>query len=166
MKGALAFVGGLFLLWLIVWLLPSSAPPPVSSDAAGTVATASSTDSLLTPGRVLVLLLLAGGIGWAVYLRSRSDAPPSQAPLMHVVGRLALNPDQQLALVRCQDDVLLLGVSPGEITVLRTYGDGDFPDDADRLPAPAAADTSSVSQASLSGFADVLRQYTDSPRHA
>lgn len=169
MKGAVVLVGALFLLWLIVWLLPSSAPPPVHSDATGTVAgqTPSSdvTVPLITPGRILVVLLLAGGIGFALYLRQRSPSAPRPESPMHVVGRLAITQDQQLTLVRCQDDVLLLGLSPNGITLLRTYSDGTFPagPSADHL-APDAAPVSSES--SLPGFATLLRQYTRDSRHA
>jgi len=168
MKGALALVGALFLLWLIVWLLPTSSPPPVTSDAAGTVAAqpAAAGPSLLTPGRVIVIVLLGGGIGFALYLRSRSSSPPSSPSPVHILGQVAINQDQQLTLVRCQDDVLLLGVSPNEITLLRTYADASFAKEA--LPgADSAADAAPVApDASLSGFAHVLRQYTNPGRHA
>lgn len=166
MKGALALVGALFLLWLIVWLLPASSPPPVTSDAAGTVAADATPagPSLLTPGRIVVVLLLGGGIGFAFYMRSRSSSTPSGPSPVHILGQVAINQDQQLTLVRCQDDVLLLGVSPNEITLLRTYADASF---SDSVPASAAApDAPPVApDASLSGFATVLRQYTNSGRH-
>jgi len=169
MKGALALVGALFLLWLIVWLLPTSSPPPVTSDAAGTVAAkpAPSGLSLLTPGRIVVVLMLGGGIGFALYLRSRSSAAPSAPSPVHILGQVAINQDQQLTLVRCQDDVLLLGVSPNEITLLRTYADASFAEGALSAAGSPAPDAPPVSpDASLSGFANVLRQYTQSGRHA
>lgn len=168
MKGALALVGALFLLWLIVWLLPASNPPPVTSDAAGTVAAQSSpsSPSLLTPGRVIVVLLLAGGIGLALYLRTRSSSTPSRPSPVHIMGQVALNPDQQLTLVRCQGDVLLLGVSPNDITLLRTYADATFEDAALSSPDALPDAPPKPRHAPLSGFADVLRQYTNSGRHA
>ncbi len=173
MHGALALVGALFLLWLIVWLLPADAPPPVSSDAAGTVAAPSAASDagfrLITPGRVAVVLLLAGGIGFALYLRKQSSAAPSGPAPMHVIGHLSVAQDQRLTLVRCQDDVLLLGVSPNDITLLQTYSEASF---AAAAAPPVAADgaapnaPSDASGTALSGFADVLRQYTNSGRHA
>jgi flagellar biogenesis protein FliO len=174
MKGALALVGALFLLWLIVWLLPTSSPPPVTSDAAGTVAAQPSTNSpsLLTPGRITVILLLGGGIGFALYLRSRSSSTPASPSPVHILGQVAINQDQQLTLVRCQDDVLLLGVSPNEITLLRTYADASFAEEAFPVAGPSAAGPSAADappvapDPSLSGFANVLRQYTNPGRHA
>lgn len=172
MKGALILVGLLFLLWLIVWLLPTSAPPPVRSDAAGTVATQSDGESptfdLITPGRVLVLLFLAGGLGYAVYLRRRPGEATSASAPMHALGHLPLTQDQQLKLVSCQDEVLLLGISPNEITLLRTYSRAAF-SEAPPEGAPASFDASpsdAPPASHLSGFADVLRQYTNHGRHA
>jgi len=169
MKGALALVGALFLLWLIIWLLPASSPPPVTSDGAGTVATKTPSPgfSLLTPGRIVVVLMLGGGIGFALYLRSGSSSTPSTPSPVHILGQVAINQDQQLTLVRCQDDVLLLGVSPNEITLLRTYADASFAEGALPTTESPAPDAPPVTpEASLSGFASVLRQYTNSGRHA
>jgi len=171
MTGALTLVGALFALWLIVWLLPGSAPPPVSSDGAGTVATQSQTTgseiSLITPGRILVVLLLAGGIGYALYLRQQSTPSSATTAPMRSLGHLPITQDQQLKLVCCQDEVLLLGVSPNEITLLRSYPRNAFSDaatspDAERLPAEPPGSQGTA----LSGFADVLRQYTSNGRNA
>ena len=165
MKGALVVVGALFLLWLIVWLLPGSNPPPVTSDAAGTVAAPSKTTgpSLLTPGRILV----GGGIGFALYLRTNSSSTSTGSSPVRIMGQVALNQDQQLTLVRCQDDVLLLGVSPNEIALLRTYSETAFSDGSLPPPPETAPDTPPMARdSSFAGFADVLRQYTNSGRHA
>lgn len=170
MKGGLILIGTLFMLWLIVWLLPTSTPPPVRSDAAGTVATQSEEDSptfqLLTPGRVLVVLLLVGGGGYAIYLRRRSGEATSASAPMHALGHLPLTQDQQLKLVNCQDEVLLLGISPNEITLLRTYPRTAF---AEAPPTEAAVppdEPIASPDTRFSGFADVLRQYTSNGRHA
>lgn len=170
-KGILILAGALFLLWLIVWLLPGSEPPPVvSSDGAGTVA-APSDDSppefqLFTPGRIFVVLLLAGGLGYALYLNRTSDNAPTTPAPMQSLGHLPLTQDQQLKLVCCQDEVLLLGVSPNEITLLRTYPRSAFAE-ASPTDLEALAEVPSASNgAPLSGFADVLRQYTAYGRHA
>lgn len=172
-KGALLLVGALFALWLIVWLLPGSAPPPVHSDEAGTVATQPEESDpavrLITPGRALVMLLLAGGLGYALYLRQQSnDTTPGSAP-MQSIGHLPISQDQQLKLVSCQDEVLLLGISPNEITLLRTYPHAAF-EEASAAPSAgveALPDGPPVQpDASLSGFANLLRQYTNHGRHA
>ena len=170
MRGALILVGALFLLWLIVWLLPGGSPPPVSSDAAGTVAGSASGSGtelpLITPGRILVVLLLAGGLGYAVYLhRKQSGSATSSSAPMQSLGHLALTQDQQLTLVCCQDEVLLLGVSPNDITLLRSYPRDAFARPAGDAPPHSGAPPTQP-DASLSGFARVLRQYTSNGRHA
>lgn len=168
-KGALIFVGALVVLWLIVWLLPGSAPPPVSSDAAGTVAAQSSPSDpaypLITPGRIVVVLLLAGGLGYALYLRKQSNAPGRHAVPMQSLGHLSITRDQQLKLVSCQDEVLLLGISPSEITLLRSYPRSSFTE-ATAPPTARPDEPAAQHGTTLSGFADVLRQYTRNGRHA
>jgi flagellar biogenesis protein FliO len=144
----------------------------VTSDAAGTVAAQSSSPGagfqLLTPGRIFVVLLLAGGIGFAVYLRKQSPTATAGPAPMHVIGHLSIAQDQRLTLVRCQDDVLLLGVSPNNITLLQTYSEASFASAAAPPIADGAAPDASAaaSGTALSGFADVLRQYTNHGRHA
>ncbi len=172
-RGILVLGGAIFLLWLAVWLLPSGEPPPVNSDEAGTVAAqpggAGPAFELFTPGRVVVVLLLIGGLGYAVYVQKRSDTSTPQTVPMRVLGRLSITQDQQLQLVSCQDEVLLLGVSPGEIALLRAYPRAAFAertnarDEFEALPdeSPIAGDGTAFSR-----FADVLRQYTHNGRHA
>ena len=52
---------------------------------------------------------------------------------------------QQLRLVRCGGEVLLLGVTGGQISLLRRYPDDAF----EHVPPPATA----------AGFADLLRAH-------
>lgn len=169
-KGGLILVGALALLWLIIWLLPSSAPPPVSSDEAGTVAVqpdGSSSSQLLTPGRVLVVLLLGGGLGYALYLRRASGDTAAQRTLMQPLGHLPLTQDQQLKLVGCQDEVLLIGVSSDAISLLRVYPRAAFTEDENAAAAaPRPAEPPAPSRSTLSEFADVLHQHTHNGRHA
>lgn len=170
-KGVLVLAGALLLLWLIIWLFPGSEPPPVTSDEAGTVAVQTDGTSLqvFTPGRVFVALLLAGGLGWAVYLRRRSgDTLSSPAP-MQSIGALSISQDQQLRLVCCQDEVLLLGISPGDITLLRTYPRAAFAERVEAPDGPAALPHDppiARDGASFAKFTDILRQYTNNGRHA
>lgn len=161
--------GGLLLLWGLIVLIPSSPPPsPVASDEAGTVATSvEESDGLtvFTPGRIAVLVLLAGGAAGAYYLQKRSnEQSTSTAVALQSLGQLPLSPNQQLQLVRCSDEILLLGVSPNEIRLLKSYSEAEFepPDDA-ALDAEALATASKP--ASFSSFAHVLRQYANGSKH-
>ncbi|GIV59795.1 MAG: hypothetical protein KatS3mg043_0884 [Rhodothermaceae bacterium] len=129
---AALFLAALALLWLAMQLMPAGPPdatrPPVYSDASGTVAASPERGpasrrevSVLRPGYVLVLLLLGGGLGLAYYLRRRSPGGAGSAIPLRPLGQLQLAPQQQLRLVACGDDVLLLGVTTGQITLLKTY---------------------------------------------
>lgn len=174
---------GLVVLWLVVSSLSpgATAPPPaVYSDDSGTVATSPSPEpprahrSLITPGYVLTLGLLAlAGLG-ALYLRKRNGSPGDQGGQLRSLGRLALGQNQELCLVACGDAVLLLGVTGSNITLLKSF----TVEEADTLaaspplvespaepsplrrvdldPAPAPADRS---------FAHLLRHYTKEPVH-
>lgn len=160
------FVG----LWLLLQFVPASTPPPVVSDEAGTIAaTPSVADaeafSLLTPGRIAVILLLIAGGAWAIYLNRRSPSTAPDAP-MHSLGRLALSQNQHLRLIRCNDEVLLLGVGADEVTLLKSYPREDFPaagvppPHADAEAPPTRGDGAAALQPSQPArFADVLRTY-------
>lgn len=161
--------GGLLILWLAIQFMPApSAPPPVASDEAGTVATTPNTASksgsltIFTPGRIAVIVLLLGGGALALYLRQRSSANGEAAALIQTLGQVQISQDQHLRLVCCNDEVLLLGVTSNEITLLKSYPRSSFdlatpPDDDLAEPGQPAAP---VSQSpTFSKFADVLRQY-------
>lgn len=157
-KRALLFGAGLLLLWVALQLLPShSTPvqPRVYSDSAGTVAAradapSSGVPSFLSAGNVAAALLLGGGVALAVYLRRKTGDGGGTAPIKSV-GELAIGPNQSLRLVECGSDLLLLGVTSGQINLLRLY-----PLDAFQLPEPASpADL----PARNARFAHVLRQY-------
>lgn len=141
-RRAAVFAVGLGLLWLLLQVLPQTPPPTdpaIFSDGAGTVATQppsaglTSDRSLITPGYLIALALLAGGGLFAWHLRKRTAAPAGPAQQLQLLGQLAMGPNQQLRLVACGDDVLLLGVTASQISLLKT-----FPADAFE-PAPAPA---------------------------
>ncbi len=167
--GLLIITGGLLLLWGLVALMPSSPPAPaVASDEAGTVATSVESSeglTVFTPGRIAVLVLLAAGGAGALYLNQRAgSASRSPRGPLQPMGDLALTPNQQLKLVRCRDDVLLLGISQGEIRLLKSYPRSEFESaDAEEL-APTAGPAQPSSQ-TLASFAHILRQYTNGSSH-
>ena len=172
-KHLLLIVAAFVCLWLLLQFAPASSPPPVVSDDAGTVAanpeTEENTYSLLTPGRIAVIVLLIAGGGWAVYLNRRTSGGTSQNAPMHSMGRLSLSQNQHLQLVHCNDEVLLLGVSADQVTLLKSYPRADFTAELDADDVPGAALGGDGAPSSLpsepSGFADVLRKYAQFTGH-
>ena len=99
-----------------------------------------------------VLLLLAGGGALAYYLHRRQDATTGRtAAPIEPMGSFTLAPNQQLRLVACNDEVLLLGVTAQQITLLKSYPRADFDG--------AASDGVPVAGTAPPAFAEVLRSY-------
>lgn len=159
---AVFLTGCLLLLWVLVEVVSLSAPlnsaPTASPPTASAEATAAPSEThdlgradnnLFGSGYVLVWVLLAAGGGLAWYLRRRNPAQQGQAALMQSLGEMALAPNQQLKLVTVGEDVLLLGVTSGQITLLKEYDRAAF--------AEVAPQQSSAAQAS---FASVLQHMT------
>ena len=79
------------------------------------------------------------------------------------MDQMTLAPNQHLRLVRCGDDVLLLGVTTGQITLLKRY---DFMEFAGAnsiklngaVVAEAAASPSPSSTSGEASFASLLKQ--------
>lgn len=157
LKRAFLFGAGLLLLWVALQLVPSPSSPPetaVYSDDAGTVAARAEqrpsprTPRLFTPGTLAALLLLGGGVAVAVHLRrtSTGEGPNAITPL----GEYALGPNQSLRLIECAGEVLLIGVTGGQVNLLRSYAADQF--DL-RLPDEA------VMRPTDSHFADLLHRF-------
>lgn len=159
LKRAFLFGAGLLLLWVSLQLLPSRTlpnGPPVYSDDAGTVAsrgqqeTSSEAPGVFTPGNLLAVLLLCGGVGLAVHLRRRAKSASEPMPITPL-GWYSIGPHQSLRLVECGDEVLLLGVTSGQVNLLRSYPSGHF----DEMPMK----DETKRPPSESHFADVLHRY-------
>ena len=152
------------MLWLALQLAPSAPPAaaaePVPADAAGrlpdradrpagptTLATRPER-SLLRPGNVIAFLLLAGGGAWAIHLRRRQDGPGEAArePALRALDTLTLAPGQSVRLVALGDEVLLLGVAQGGVSLLCRYH-------ADEAPAALSEPASGPTD-----FGDLLRR--------
>ena len=103
-------------------------------------------------------MLLLGGGGLAWYLRRQRGSDGSPAVPIETLGRLNLAPNQQLRLVRCGGEVLLLGVTAGQITMLKSYDEEAF-----RAAAAASNETEGPeparhAQLGEATFARLLRQ--------
>ncbi len=149
LRWALLVGGGLLLLWGLALVMPTAEP------ATSAEATAASAPALLSVGNLLAVLLLAGGGALALYLRRRApeNGGSDDAPL-RALSTLPLAQGQQLRLVACGADVLLLGVTAQEITLLRRY---------DRAAFDAASAAASSADASDSGGDGAATAETPAP---
>ena len=117
--------GGLVLLWLALQWASTPAVPPVSSPPAPTDSTlallvrAESASPYSSVRYVLVLLVLVAGAVLALYLHRRTRTLPGPA-LLRPIGQLSLGPGQQIRLVACGDELLILGVTSQQITLLKS----------------------------------------------
>ncbi len=157
LKRALLFGAGLLLLWASLQLLPSQTRvPPVYSDDAGTVAgqadpePKSGIPDVFSPGNLLAIVLLGGGVALAVHLRRRSKSDNGSTPITPL-GDYTIGPNQSLRLIECGNEVLLIGVAAGQITLLRSYP-------TDRFERPLSDDAAGLSS-DRSHFSDVLHRY-------
>jgi flagellar biogenesis protein FliO len=143
---ALLFACGLVVLWVALQLVapPHRDTPEVFTDESGAVATSAGAErgrSLVGPGYLIALALLGAGGWYAVRLRRRLPVD-AHAQRLQCLGQLQMAPNQQIRLVSCAGEILLLGVTPGGISLLRSYSRAAFsPERAD----PDAGITTSAS---------------------
>lgn len=181
LKRAALFAGGLVLLWIALQLFPNTAAePPVYSDEAGSVASSPQVRStyqgpdLFTFGNMAALIILVGGGAFAYVMHKRSGQSSGGTSLIESMGELAIGQGQQLRLVRCGGEVLLIGATAQEITLLRDFDPALFdPSDQDadavseddhayerqRVNPSTGQPVNTTRQPVNTHFADVLRQY-------
>jgi len=166
-------MGAMVAVWVVTQAAAMGPPEPKSeSSSADSAMVASSPTSgeaprveIFTWGNLAAFLLLAAGGGTALYLhqqRTQTRAPAPFRPL----GKMALGSSKHVRLVACGGEVLLLGVTDDEITLLKTYpldafedvkeaemeeGNRSLPEE--RAAAPPGEWTES--------FADVLNRFSD-----
>jgi flagellar biogenesis protein FliO len=148
LKRAGFFAAGLVLLWLAVELMPTpstSAPVVQESDEGVLAYGQASSTTPIRPGMVFAVLILVGGGIFAVVLRKRSTDGGTSGPL-ETLADMPITPDQRLRLIRCGDDVMLLGITAGGVNVLEKYRADAFDASGDGAPGLSPA------------FADLLRE--------
>lgn len=156
---AIFLAGCLLLLWVLVEMIsltttqPSQTTPVQLTETEAEEASPQhdltrAENSLFSSGYALVWVVLAGGGLWALYLKKRTKGGETTTPPLQSLGKLALAPNQQVQLVACGEDVLLLGVTAGQITMLKRYDRDQF-EAVEATPAEATTPT----------FASVLHQY-------
>ena len=79
--------------------------------------------------------------------------------LLETLGHMSLAQNQQLRLVRCADDVLLLGITSGQITLLKSYPHDAF-ERMQGSPGSPNETIASARPANEVSFARLLRQQT------
>lgn len=168
---ALLFTAGLVLLWIALQLAPRSGPPPSATVETEIGAVAANPErpglrpertSWLSAGNLAALLLLVGGVAVALHLRRRAESGAARATaFFEPVGSYGLAPGQELRLVRCGDEVLLLGATNGGITLLKAYPPDAFPELTEETRGAAARGGVQALAPERPGapFADLLRQY-------
>jgi len=141
---ALLFAAGLALLWIILQMMPVSPPleAPSSLPDSGTETTQLSSGShvrgdvsLFTPGYLAVIILLCAGVVIAFILRKRSGLQSEDISWLQTLGKMRLDQNQQLRLVACGGDVLLLGISNEQISLLKQYPSDTFSGQPEAPPA-------------------------------
>ncbi len=135
----LLFIAGLFVLWVLwQWATAPSGPPPIPADAADPTTFSQQHAPTAEHGFLLryflILVVLAGGALWALRLRRRVT-PAANTMLLRPLGQLSLGPGQQIRLVACGEELLVLGVTAHHITLLKS------------LPLPAELRTETTSEA-------------------
>jgi flagellar biogenesis protein FliO len=127
-------------------------PATDASDAGPVSSVTSAARGLFGPGYMAVIVLLALAGTWALWLRKQRVSPTDSGRLTEV-GRFNLGPQQQIRLVRCADEVLLLGVAGSGISLLKAYPADEFPAD-EAVAAPSAASIGSA-------FAELAASYRE-----
>ena len=176
-RRVLLFSLGLVFLWVALQLMPTRTPgppPPAFSTESEDVAASTvqpttplpERTSLFSTGYVAVVLLLIGGVGVAFYLRRRTQGHTIAATSLQSLGQLQFAPNQQVRLIRCGEDVLLLGVTSGQITLLKNYSHDAFTA-SDDTPEPPVKEVLPQIEAApdKTAFSHVLRYYAGRARN-
>ena len=164
LRRAALFGAGLLLLWVALQLVPQRPPASVTApvveasmiDDGVVVRSNPASPQFFSAGTVAVFLLLAGGAGFALFLRRRAKEGAGAAMPLQSIGQMSLAPNQQLRLVRCGGDILLLGVTSGQITLLKAYDAVAF--ETGVIEAEAAANPADLPAPDETSFARLLRR--------
>ena len=101
-------------------------------------------------GLAIVIVLLFASL-WVL---RRLSAPRGTGAALKVLGAAAVGPRERVVLVEVGNDVLVLGVAPGQVNKLHELS-------KDTLAAALAAATQPAEAGSPQGFASWLKQATE-----
>ncbi|GEM_PF-3886213 len=134
-RRSILYGGSILVLATILWTVTPSTPPSTLPDAPATPAKGNDY-SLITPNLILVYLLLAAGAGVALYVRKKRPSLAMQGTHLRVIETLSLSPTHQIQLVSVGNgERLLLGLSPNDVRVLKTYPASSFEDAMEQASA-------------------------------
>lgn len=168
----LYLVGAMVVLWVVTRAAAMQSPSssaPQSTDSTMVASSPSTGDAssidLFTWGNGAALLLLLTGGAYALYLRQQYGGTTGATDLLRPLGQLALGQSNQVRLVECGGEVLLLGVTDDDVTLLKTYSRDAFEDldavDASGNVPPSPDKTEEMPDALPGGFSEVLRQFVE-----
>ncbi len=132
LKRIIFFASALLLLWVALQLKP--APGPIrdtsslysnNSDAVAEPEAVAEEPAPFRTAPLLSALVLAGLLGFAYYRYRRTDVVPEAPHPIELIAQQSLGAGQELRIVRCAGQTLLLGVTANQISLI------------DRLPAGA-----------------------------
>lgn len=156
-------LGALVALWVLVQaaaLVPSAegADPPEREAAASPSRSSDAGVDLFTWGNLSALLVLVGTGGYALYVR-RHASPEEGSAALRPIGQLGLGSSQQLRLVACGDEVLLVGATEETVELLKTYPREAFEDAVLDATEGGEAPPGGGPGPASAHFADVLKQF-------
>jgi len=126
LRHLLYLLGALVALWGLVQMTAFVPPAEGADDTETSTAASPGAGSpapqieVFTWGNAGAVLLLMGVGGYALYLRQRGDGSTANTAFQSV-ERLALGQSQELRLIACGDEVLLVGVTDEEVRLLKSY---------------------------------------------
>lgn len=170
LKRALLFGALLLGISIAAPFLLSDPQPPANNPTEGTSTTSSAEHSidrtpaptnpspvdLSSPGVIIAFLLLAGGIGLAIYLRNQDTAAPARNGIFVPLAEYPLATDQKLQLIRCADELLLLATTPDGTTLLKTYAADQISVNGEHRAPPVGRVENGTHD---NAFAAVLKRY-------
>jgi flagellar protein FliO/FliZ len=131
---------------------PTQAASGAGTSATSTASTPAAPDLAASLGQmafglaVVIVLLFA-----SLWLLRRLSAPRGNGAALKVLGAAAVGPRERVVLVEVGDEVLVLGVAPGQVTKLHELS-------RDELAAAQGSAATSADAAHPRGFASWLKQ--------
>jgi len=89
----------------------------------------------MDPLRLIAALSLLAGLLWLAVRLVRARRPGGSA--LRLVQYFPLGPRRGVAALRVYDEILVLGVTPQAIRILRRYRADELPEDPPQGPGPA-----------------------------
>lgn len=127
-KRAATLCAGIFCLWIALQVMPKPGsdllPPDTTTEAAPVISKDSSENRSNTMGflkntQIIAGILLIGLFGFMYYRRNKFKQEHASIKSLKTLNRIQLNPNQSLYLIECGEDVLLIGATNTQITLLK-----------------------------------------------